>query len=258
MIDEILDRELLGVTLEAIVDVRTGRLVGYDARCHPPGWLPEARGRRFTGWRELTDEAFEVGRLLGLQHLAARLVIDTVVRRSLPPDLKVQLAIDPRLLSDGRFTLAGILRYARRRGAHPARLVACVSGAVDRVRALGGSCAPLGLEYAGAPLAEIRRIKPHVVRLTPGMTHEVHGDPRRLGLLSMLSVVARTEMIDVVAMDVADPRDIAALEGIGIHDLHMSRSARLGAARYRADGVPATSKPASRTSHSWHFGVIPA
>jgi len=73
-----------------------------------------------------------------------------------------------------------------------------------------------------------------------------------------LGAIALGGLVDVVAWDVADARDLSALEGIGIHLLHTARVARPGTTRFRLGGAPVTTDLAGADSQSWHSDVIPA
>ncbi|MFP4607407.1 MAG: GGDEF domain-containing protein [Thiohalospira sp.] len=174
-IDEVLDREQVGTVLQPLVDLRSDRILGYEALSRGPGDSP------LHNPLVLFDAATEQGRLVELENLCRRRAIEAFTAQGLPGKLFINVTPDTLLQEDFR---PGRTRAMLRRVGLPAERVVVeltehfpnpdyevLRRATSHYRAMGFSIAidDLGAGYAGLRLwSELRpdyvKIDKHFIR----------------------------------------------------------------------------------------------
>lgn len=174
-IDDVLRREQVETVLQPLVDLRAGRILGYEALSRGPADSP------LHNPLVLFDAATEQGRLVELETLCRRRAIEAFSAQDLPGKLFVNVTPDTLLQEDFR---PGITRELMRRVGLPAERVVVeltehfpnpdyevLRRATNHYRSMGFSIAidDLGAGYAGLRLwSELRpdyvKIDKHFIR----------------------------------------------------------------------------------------------
>jgi len=174
-IDDVLRREQVETVLQPLVDLRAGRILGYEALSRGPADSP------LHNPLVLFDAATEQGRLVELEALCRRRAIEAFTAQDLPGKLFVNVTPDTLLQEDFR---PGMTREILRRVGLPAERVVVeltehfpnpdyevLRRATSHYRAMGFSIAidDLGAGYAGLRLwSELRpdyvKIDKHFIR----------------------------------------------------------------------------------------------
>ncbi len=207
-VQAILDTEAFTPFFQPIVELRTGKVVGY-----------EALSRFSTG--VAPDLAFGLATRsgLGLELEAATLRAALEASAVLPGAAYLSLNASPALIGSGR--LRAIL------GGHARRLFLEITEhvVIDDYQALRDELAALGrtvglsVDDAGAGYASLRHIlelSPDLVKLDIGLIRGIDADPARQALIAGMGYFAVKRKLRLVAEGVETAAELEALQKLGI------------------------------------------
>jgi EAL domain-containing protein (putative c-di-GMP-specific phosphodiesterase class I) len=211
-IDAVFEGEALRMVYQPIVDVATGRVVGFESLARfssdpyrtPDVWFAEA-GR--------------VGRLAALEGKAIAMALAGLA--ALPADVYLTVNASPETIIKG--ALAETLR------GHPLeRIVVEVTEhqAIERYEDIADAIAPLqhqglriAIDDAGAGYASFRHVlnlHPHIVKLDNSITRAIDVDRSRRALAAALCGFAAETGCGIVAEGVETQAELDAVRALGI------------------------------------------
>nr|PZN37332.1 MAG: EAL domain-containing protein [Bacillota bacterium] len=214
---EILNHRRLRAVLQPVMDLRTGRIVGYEALLRGP-----------EGSLERPDELFRAAEAAGILPALERAARETALqygRWVLERGLELSLNIDARVpLLDDRCPLTGLLAD----GCWVRRVVLEVTertvlnrdldflGALDRYRAAGGRVALDDLGAGDSGLQALLAIRPDMVKLDRALTAGMDRGGWRLALVEGLVAAAHRVGAVVVAEGIETVEDLRAARRAGV------------------------------------------
>lgn len=211
-LDAVLRADGLRMVYQPIVDVATGRIVGFESLARfasEPYRTPDI-------W---FAEAAQIGRLVELESQAIRLALAGVAE--LPASVYVTVNASPETIVKG--ALADVLR-----GQPLQRLVVEVTEhqAIERYEDIAEAIAPLqqlglriAIDDAGAGYASFRHVlnlHPHIVKLDNSITRAIDVDRSRRALAAALCGFAAETGCGIVAEGVETQSELDAVRALGI------------------------------------------
>jgi EAL domain-containing protein (putative c-di-GMP-specific phosphodiesterase class I)/CheY-like chemotaxis protein len=194
---------------QPIVDLRSGRIVGFESLSRfADGIRPD---RRFA-------DAAAVG--LGLELETATLTAAVGASVALPGDAWLSLNVSPSMLTESR-RLAGAIASASR----PLVLEITEHVAIEDYQEFRSSVAALGqdllyaVDDAGAGYSSFRHIlelRPHFVKLDIGMVREIDRDEIRQALVAGIVYFARRSGCSIIAEGIETEGERRMLSDLGV------------------------------------------
>jgi EAL domain-containing protein (putative c-di-GMP-specific phosphodiesterase class I) len=213
-IQAVLDAGGPEIVVQAIVDLRTGAVVGGEALSRFSGQPTQPPDKWFA-------DAASVGMATELELAAVRSALDVLTLT--PQDRYLSVNVSPATATSSAFfeLLAGV-------GASTRRLVleltehedvadyATLRTALAPLRAQG---VRLAVDDAGAGYASLRHIlnlRPDIVKLDISLVRDIHSDPARRALMAGLLMFAQEIGACLVAEGVETAQELAALRTVGV------------------------------------------
>lgn len=210
-IQEVLDAEALEIHLQPVVDVGSGRTVGWEALSRFPG----GPSRSPEWWFRAADA---VGLGVELELLALRKALE--YRGVAGPGQRLAVNVGPRTVLDPRFAeeLAGpVDRVTIELTEHEA--VADYAALLhvleeQRIRGAKLSVDDTGSGYSG--LAHIMRMRPDVIKLDRELVSGIHLDPIKRAMATAVVTFANAIGATVVAEGIEVQEEARTLRGLGV------------------------------------------
>lgn len=215
---EILNHSRLRAVLQPVMDLRTGRIVGYEALLRGP-----------EGPLEQPDELFRAAEAAGILPALERAARKTALRSGrwvLEQGMELSLNIDARVpLLDDRCPLTGLLAED---GSWVRRVVLEVTertvlnrdldflSALERYRAAGGRVALDDLGAGDSGLQALLAVRPDMVKLDRALTAGMDRGGWRLALVEGLVAAAHRVGAVVVAEGIETVEDLRAARRAGV------------------------------------------
>jgi len=209
LVDEILRDGRFWPVFQPIVELATGRTVGYEAL---------SRFDHVLGPQELFNQAAIGGRSRDLELATLGAALDA--SGALPPDVWLSVNSSAALLGDVE-ALAELLRDVRRRivielSEHEIiDNYGPIRAAIERL----GPNRTLAVDDAGAGFASLRHVldaRPTHVKLDIGLVHGVDDDPSRRALVAGFVHFAREAGFSLIAEGIETPAELATLRLLGV------------------------------------------
>lgn len=211
-IDAVVDGDQPEMVFQPIVELATGRTVGYEALARfaaEPARPPD----------QWFAEADLVGRALALEIKAVRAALAAL--GDLPPDVHVAVNVSAETLCSSELDelLADVApgRVVVELTEHAQVDVTRARAAIGRLRKRGVSVASddTGAGYAG--LVQLVNLGPSVVKLDRAIVSSVDRDPARHALVAAATSFAHSVGATLVAEGIETEGELAALRAIGVH-----------------------------------------
>lgn len=240
----------LTVAFQPIVDLGSGEIAAYEVlgRAGPvAGPLAHVAKSPAT----LLDEAHRHGRLLALDRRWREIAIAAIAAHGDAQPLFF-LNVDPRIADDARAAPGFTLALVRAYGLAPERFVLelteapsrdpeAIERVLERYAEQGFRVALDDLGAGQQTLANLLRLRPHIVKLDRALLRGAEGDPTRAHLLGALAEFARRTGIELVAEGIETEDQLRAVCEAGIP---LAQGFLLG----RPAPRPAPLAPAARAS----------
>ena len=206
---------------QPIVDLRTGRVVGFEGLVRPD---PDSG---FTDPTELFMAAESTGRTLELDRACLEAVVAGA--RQIGPDQSLSLNVSPRSLEAPEFSPASLLSLLRHHGLDPARITLELTEReavedVERLRHVLAACQQSGLRIAaddvGAGNAGLRllsQIHFDIVKIDLSLVQIGAQRESSLAVLRALTELAERWGAMVVAEGVETPDQLRVVQGLGMY-----------------------------------------
>ena len=217
---DIAAKRALRAVYQPIVELRSGRVIGYEGLVRP---TPDSR---FANAGELFAAAEASGRQTELDRTCLEVVIAGAA--TLSPEAILSLNVSPRTLEAPEFSVVGLIRLLERYGIGPNRVILELTERetvddIDRLRHNVAAARAAGLRIAaddvGAGNAGLRllsQIQFDIVKIDLSL---VQGGPQQetsLAVLSSLHELAQRWGAWVIAEGVETPEQLALLRNLGI------------------------------------------
>jgi EAL domain-containing protein (putative c-di-GMP-specific phosphodiesterase class I) len=208
----VLDANELSLVLQPIRSLRDNRILGFECLSRfagPEGYSPDiwfAKAESVGLGLDLELRAVSRGLAL-LSRLPPRLYLTLNVA---PATIASQALADMLCAVDGRRVVLEITEHATVEDYDALKL------ALVKLRGAG---VRLAVDDAGAGYASLRHIlalQPDIIKLDISLTRNIHADPARNALASALVQFARHTACLILAEGVEDPRELKALQKLGI------------------------------------------
>ncbi len=219
-LDRILARNQLVTLLQPILDMREGRIAGYEALTRGPSDSP----------LHSPDALFKVGGYYGklreLDLACSGMALAAFAKLKLPGQLFVNLTPGSLLAED--FAPAAILARLARNGLERSQLVFEITEsspdfdygdlklAVDRLRESGLEVAMDDLGEGFSSLRLWSELKPAFVKIDKHFISGIHQDPNKLQFVRSIQQLAENANAEVVAEGVETPSEQAIVKDLGI------------------------------------------
>jgi diguanylate cyclase (GGDEF)-like protein len=215
----------LTVAFQPIIDLSTGEIAAYEVlgRAGPiAGKLGSAARSPAT----LLDEAHRHGRLLALDRRWREIAIAAIAAQGDDRPLFF-LNVDPRIAEDPSAAPGFTLALVRAHGLAPERFVLelteapsrdpeAIERVLERYAEQGFRVALDDLGAGQQTLANLLRLRPHIVKLDRALLRGAEGDPTRAHLLGALAEFARRTGIELVAEGIETEDQLRAVCEAGI------------------------------------------
>ena len=217
---ELTARKLLKPVYQPVVELATGRIIGYEALVRPTA------DSGFSNAGELFAAAESSGRQAELDQACLEVVIAGAAR--LPADASLSLNVSPRSLESAEFSITGLILLLAKHGIPPTRAIIELTEResvddMDRLRQNIASCRAAGLRIAaddvGAGNAGLRllsQLQFDIVKIDLSL---VQGNPKQstsLAVIRSLQELADSWGAWVIAEGVETPEQLELIRGLGI------------------------------------------
>jgi len=208
----VLQSGALEVHFQPVVDMATGRAIGYEGLTRVPGWLDG-------GPAELVSDAAATGLGVDLEEVAARTALAALDRR--PERLPLAVNLSPEALLRPSVVDLLMQHSDQRIGVevtehHPIDDYDRLLGVTGLLQSAG---VLLSVDDTGAGYASLRhvlRLRPDVIKLDIALVAGVHQDPAKRALIVGLGVFARQTGAALIAEGVEEPEERDVLLDLGV------------------------------------------
>lgn len=217
----ILDRRLISVVYQPIVDLASGAILGWEAL---------ARGPRGSHFRS-PDVIFNFAEDAGLLFAVERVCREQALRGlgSLAAAQKIFINVHPRTMCDPNFTRGETMQLIKGIGIEPRNVVfeiterhsigdySLFNRTLEHYRSQGYLVAvdDVGTGYSG--LQAIAEIRPNFLKVDMSLVQGVDGNPVKRALLETLVAFADKIGSAVIAEGIETEAELAALSAMGVH-----------------------------------------
>lgn len=218
-LDQLIARRDFDIHFQAIVDSTQGQVLGYEALTRPPADSPLA-----SPWT-LFQTAAEFGRLVELERLVVRRIVERFVALKLPGRVFINVSADTLIAARHRQAL--IVRELARHALPPSTVVVELTEAraVHDEAALASVVASLraaGLHFAlddlGQGFASLKRwidLRPDFVKIDRHFVDGIAGDPMRRQFVRSILEMAEGSGAAVIAEGLEREADWHTLRELG-------------------------------------------
>jgi diguanylate cyclase (GGDEF)-like protein len=224
----ILDRDLLSVVFQPIVNLLTGDVFVYEALGRVPAELAGEPDYAPLGPLEWLDAAQACGLLLTLDHAWRRHAVEAAARDHAATSTCFALNVDPRILDDPKFASGYTRDLIARAQLSSSRFVLEITESGAHLG--GGRLQELLVHYAAqgfrialddlgagyASLTALLLLRPHVLKLDKDVVIGLATDPVRLNLVRALADFARRSGMQFIAEGIETEVDLVAVLRAGV------------------------------------------
>jgi len=219
-IDEIIERRLLEILFQPIIDLSKARILGYEALSRGPG------NSEFNNPVQLFEAAERAGRLYEMESLCQELAYKHFSQRGLQGRLFVN--VSPMFLLQCERSSVNLHDQLRRYDLDPHNVVIEVSekypfddsdiinASLERYRKVGFHIAidDLGAGYAGLRIWS--ELRPDYVKMDSHFSHAIHDDPLKREFVRSIKGISRTLNCEVIAEGVETDEELDAVRSTGV------------------------------------------
>jgi diguanylate cyclase (GGDEF)-like protein len=217
---ETVARRLLRPVYQPIVDLRSGKVVGYEGLIRP---LP---GSSFTDTGALFEAAAKTGRTVELDHACLEIV--AAGARELGRDGWLTMNVSPRTLEVPDFSPAALVRVVAAAGLEPARIVLELTERetveeVERLRRNVAACRESGFRVAAddvgsgnAGLRLLSQLQFDIVKIDLSLVQEGALHETSLAVVGSLQELARRWGASVIAEGIETPEQLRVVRELDI------------------------------------------
>lgn len=217
--DRIIEKRLLHVSYQAILDFNSQRVLGREAFVRGPE-------KSFFQWPAiLSSHAEAVGQTVALEKKRCKEALANHVPRTGEETLFLNL--DPRALAEPGFS-AYLSRLIRKKGLGMNQLVleldeaccaahkAAVFSVLAAYQGLGFGVSLDNAGKGGLDLGFLARLRPDYLKLSPTLLSEVGRDPVSRTIAESLVALARTTGTRILGEGVSEPEELSRLFSLGV------------------------------------------
>ena len=235
---QVLAEERIETLYQPIVDMRSGRTLGWEALSRGPN---QSRLRQPV---LLFDLAEELGELFALEKICRE---KAIARFRGSNGAKLFLNVHPRTMADPAFTPGNTMAFLEQAGVNPQNVVLEITErhsvrdfglfhkTLDHYRGQGFKVAVDDMGTGYANFATIAEIRPDYIKMDMALTRDIDKNPVKLALMETSVAFAEKIGSQIVAEGIETAEEAAILHRIGVH---LGQGYRLGRPAFpRRDGV---------------------
>jgi len=218
---EILASKELHIVYQPIMDLKKGRIYGWEALTRGP------ENSKFSSPLALFDFAEEEGKLFELETITRELAIQNI--KELKKGAKLFLNIHPHTLADPGFQSGRTFRLLQKQGMHPDDIVFEVTEkhslkdmsvfhrTLNHYRGQGYHIAidDVGAGYSG--LYRIAEIRPDILKIDRDLIRDINTHPAKRALMEAFISFANHIEATVIAEGIETDKQLRALTEMGFH-----------------------------------------